>query len=171
MSIIPYPSPIIAILFALATITYGIFVEKHYVSRASIWLNCINVVFLTLTLDFSRFIMIILLIAYAVMGWYLIRLKGHGKVKQLFGSKPYGSLSLALALDEFNNSIWFRYLVTCLEQISPSFQFLEGNIVLFSWAIILVVVVIIQIIVLKKKFSCHFYTLKNSLSTCLVANR
>jgi hypothetical protein len=149
MSIIP--SPIIAILFALATIIHGIFVEKHYVSRSSIWFNCANVLILILTLDFSRVMAIVFLVIYAVLGWYLIRLKGHGEVKQLFGSKPYGSLSLALALDELNGSIWFRYILTYLEQLSHTqFEFIENNIILFSWAIILIVVVIIQLVVIKK---------------------
>jgi len=112
--------------------------------------NCVNVIILAMTLDVSRVMIIILLGIYAIMGWILVKSEGHGTMKQLFGSKPHGSLSLALALDEFNGSIWFRQLLEFLEQTIPQLSFFESNIVLFSWVIIGIVSFAIQGIVLWK---------------------
>jgi hypothetical protein len=148
-------SPWVEIVLAFATIVFGILVEKWYVSKYSIAFNAVNTIILAFTLDASQIITIILLIVYAVIGAYSIRSKGHNTVKQLFGSKCYGSLSLALASDQLNRSFLTRSILAFLEQFIPSLQILEQNIVVFSWMMIAVVVFVIQGIVLLKSKRSH----------------
>lgn len=145
---------------ALFTIAFGIFVEKYYVGRWSIIFNCINVVFLVVSLNLSQILEMILLIIYAIMGGLLVFYKGHKRkegrrqgdaiqvVAHLFGSKAFGSLSLAIALDGIIQPIFSTQLLTYFKAQSLAFQIFDYIPVVFSWLFLSVIVFFMAGIVL-----------------------
>ncbi|MGD6852390.1 MAG: hypothetical protein ACQCN6_10065 [Candidatus Bathyarchaeia archaeon] len=149
---------------AIATIIYGILVEKHYVGKISVALNCLNVLLLAITLSQSQIWVIILLIIYASLGvalviykWYKKRNNQHqGTAVQvaahLFGSKLFGSLSLAIALDQFTPPVFSTQLLTFFKGLHSGFGIFQIVPVIFSWLIILCVVLILAGIVLLFTF-------------------
>ncbi len=69
-------TPIYATIgMAIVTIIIGIFIEKHFVSKYSIGLNCVNVVFLAVVLPKTEILTLFLLIVYAFLGGTLIFIK------------------------------------------------------------------------------------------------
>jgi len=157
----PISQPIGAILFSLITLAYGILVEKYFVEKRSVIFNALNTIVLAMTTDFFLFgieyLGFIPLIAYVFIGWRLVRVEGHNWAKHPFGCKVYGSLSLALAINDFNGSSWFMPFLNMLgffihsdNPLYSSLDFFQSNIVLFSFLAILIVVIILQIVVLKK---------------------
>lgn len=123
--------------------------------------NTLDTIILGMTTDLPLFgisyLGFIPLIAYVLTGWELVRVKGHDWAKQPFGSKVLGSVSLALALNDFNGSNWFKLILNAFgififkdNLLYPTLEFFQTNIVLFSFLAILIIVIILEIIVLKK---------------------
>lgn len=143
------PLTIGAVLLALITIAFGIFFEKYYVGRNSMIFNSLNVLILAMTINIPASTLILLII-YAAMGWASTRVTGYSAAKQLFGSKVYGSLSLALALDETDGSAWAKNLLEFLASKVSVFQFFGDKIVVFACLIIGLLVMLGQVIVMRK---------------------
>lgn len=145
----PIPATSGAIIFALVTIAFGIFFEKYYVGRNSMIFNSIDVLVLGMTIELSQ-TALAALVVYAIIGWVLTRVKGYQWVKQAFGSKAYGALSLSLALNNVNQLWWASNLLNWLISGQSSFEFFADKLVVFAWLVLLIPVTILQLIVLRK---------------------
>lgn len=102
--------------------------------RNSIIFNCLSVLFLVVTLNISV-VALFLLGIYVFVRWRLMKPKGWREVKRLLGPKTYGSLSLALALNDLDYLFWAR---------------IETNMVLLLAIISAMVVFAIQGVVRRK---------------------
>jgi len=81
----------------LVILTFGIVVEKHYVSRSTVFYNLLSFLLLLASIEIS-YLLLSGLIIYLVMGAVVMKLK----VKFLypaFGARAYGSLALVLLLE------------------------------------------------------------------------
>ncbi len=81
----------------LVILIYGIVVEKHYVSRATVFYNILSFLLLLASIDIP-WLLFILLLVYLLLGMIVMRLH----VKQLFplfGARTYGALALVLILE------------------------------------------------------------------------
>ncbi len=75
---------------------YGIVVEKHYVSRSTIFYNILSFILLLASIQISRVLLTGLLV-YLLLG--IVVMKLHLKVLfPAFGARAYGSLALVLLL-------------------------------------------------------------------------
>ena len=90
------------VLIAFVTICIGLFIEKWYVSRSSIIANTLTWLVILATIDLSGFTHI-LMVLWLLFGFVLVWSQGNGEIKQLFGSKVFGSLALILGLNELWN--------------------------------------------------------------------
>lgn len=98
----PYLTPIQGeVLVALVTILIGLLIEKWYVSRSSIIANTLTWLVILATIDLSGLTHIIMVV-WILFGLGLVWTQGNGEIKQLFGSKVFGSLALILGL----NQLW-----------------------------------------------------------------
>ena len=88
------------LLIALFTILFGIVIEKWYVSRSSIAINVATWFVILFTLDIRNGL-IFFMALWLIMGLLLTKVRGWGGVKQLFGSKVFGSAALILGLYKF----------------------------------------------------------------------
>jgi hypothetical protein len=142
------PVPYIAVGLGFATVIFGVFVEKHFVSKWSILFNCLSIGSLALALKPSQILEFVLLVIYAIAGAILIASKARGKavtvLKHLFGSKIYGSIALAYAFNDLEGSKVSKQLLSLL----GGSDFFESHIVLFSWIIIVIGVLVASGIVL-----------------------
>jgi hypothetical protein len=136
---------------ALLTAGFGVFVERHFVSRWTIFFNCFGVASLALALNTSQTLEFILLIIYAIIGGVLVfskkKFKGKNYVKHLFGSKIYGSIALAYAFNDLDGSSIAKQYLIFLE--SSGFPKIFDNYLLaFSWMVIVTSVLVASGIVL-----------------------
>ena len=130
---------------ALVTTGFGVFIERHFVSKWTIFFNLVGVASLALALTRSQIPEFILLLTYAIMGGVLIlskkKFKGKNLVKHLFGSKIYGSIALAYAFNSIDGSNLAKQYLNFLE--SSGFPRIFGNNVLaFSWMVIVTSVLV-----------------------------
>lgn len=88
------------LLVACVTIGYGIAIEKWFVSRASILANVFTWLVLIFTVDLSPLILLIMII-WLMIGLAIVWEDGKGGIKQLFGSKVFGSLALVLGINHW----------------------------------------------------------------------
>lgn len=147
MSATIVPTVYVALGLGLATTAFGIFVEKHFVCKWSILFNCIGMAAMALTLKTSEVLAFILLILYAVAGAVIVFSKWKGTVanivKQLFGSKMYGSISLAFVANSLDGSYISKQVLYFLE--SQGFtKLFDSYIVFFSWILIAILVYLIS---------------------------
>ncbi len=80
----------------LVVIIFGIIVEKHYVSRSTIFSNILSLILLMASIRIPS-VLLLALIIYLALGSLVMKLK----VKFLspaFGARAYGSLALVLLL-------------------------------------------------------------------------
>lgn len=147
------PTAYVALTLAFMDTGFGVFVEKHFVSRWSILFNCAGVASLALSLHPSQVLEFVAFIAYAIAGASLVASRKKGKaitaIKQLFGSKIYGSLALAYAFYAIDDSYVSTQLLSLLE--SAGFpKWFDSYIAIFSWMVITTFVIIASIIVYFK---------------------
>ncbi len=75
---------------------YGIMVEKHYVSKSTVFNNILSLLLLLASIKIP-YLVLLGLILYLVIGSVVVKL--HAKVLfPVFGAKTYGSLALVLVL-------------------------------------------------------------------------
>ena len=129
--------------------------------------NTFNTIVLGITTDLTLFRIAWLgltpLICYVLAGWALVRIRGYSWAKLPFGAKVYGSLSLALALNDFNKSQFSTvflngvgFFVRAGNPLYSTLSFFQANIILFSFLAILILVIILQVIVIKKNVVIRF---------------
>jgi hypothetical protein len=147
------PTIIVSLGLGLATTTFGVFVEKHYVSKWSVLFNCMGIGSLALSLKPSQTLEFVLLFAYAIIGAILVASKKKGKivngVKHLFGSKMYGAIALAYAFHDLDGSYVSTLILKWLESVGFP-NFFASYIVFFSWIVILTCVLIASVIVMLR---------------------
>jgi hypothetical protein len=145
--------PVLALITSIITLCTGIFWEKFYVGRDAMIINSICLLVTLAATDFALsgwyFLGIVLVISYIILGWSLLKTKGHSKLKQLFGSKAYGSLALAVAIVGMGWAGPFTWFLTSVGISSDSF--LVQNIVLFVWMVVVVLTIVSFVIVKKEK--------------------
>jgi len=81
----------------IVILTFGIVVEKHYVSRSTVFYNLLSFILLLASIEIS-YLLLSGLIIYLVLGAVVMKLK----LKPLFpafGARAYGSLALVLLLE------------------------------------------------------------------------
>ena len=81
----------------LVILTFGIVVEKHYVSRSTVFYNLLSFILLLASIEIS-YLLLSGLIIYLFLGAVVMKLK----IKPLFpafGARAYGSLALVLLLE------------------------------------------------------------------------
>lgn len=142
---------IVAVGLGLFTSGFGVFVEKHYVSKWTIIFNCVGIASLALSLNTSQILEFILLFFYAFAGFAFIlskrNINGKNYVKHFFGSKLYGSVALAYAFNDLNGSYVSRQILSFLESFGfpPLF---DNNLIIFSWILIITLVLVASLIVI-----------------------
>ncbi len=105
------------LLIAVFTIGFGIVVEKWYVSRSSIYANVSTwfVMLFTISINPADFGLLGL---WLLLGIALTKVEGLGGIKQLFGSKVFGSTALILGLYKFGylqgNTFFIWVIFGCL---------------------------------------------------------
>jgi len=81
----------------LVILVFGIVVEKHYVSRSTVFYNLLSLILLLASIEIS-YLLLSGLIIYLVLGAVIMKLE----LKPLFpafGARAYGSLALVLLLE------------------------------------------------------------------------
>jgi len=81
----------------LVILTFGIVVEKHYVSRSTVFYNLLSFILLLASIEIS-YLLLSGLIIYLALGAVVMKLE----IKPLFpafGARAYGSLALVLLLE------------------------------------------------------------------------
>jgi len=80
----------------IVILVFGIVVEKHYVSRSTVFYNILSFILLLASIRISS-LLLIALIAYLVLG--IVVMKLHIRILfPAFGARAYGSLALVLLL-------------------------------------------------------------------------
>lgn len=127
------PDVWIEVFWALFAIGYGIIVEKHYVSLLNATPNWANTVILYLTVPLPSELFGFFLLYLAIGAYTLYRKRSD--LYTLFGGKTYGSLMLAIGLNEL------RMLNGLGEWASAYNPWLgtEAGTVLLAWIILTVV--------------------------------
>lgn len=110
--------------------------------------NSVDVLVLGMTIELSQ-VTLGILAAYAVIGWILTRVTGYHWLKQAFGSKVYGALSLSLALNNVGQLVWTSNLLNWLIAVEPAFQFFADKLVVFAWLVLLIPITVAQLMVLR----------------------
>ncbi len=75
---------------------FGIVVEKHYVSRSTIFYNILSFIFLLASIEISR-VLLVLLMVYLLLAILVMKLHVRS-LFPAFGARAYGSLALILLL-------------------------------------------------------------------------
>lgn len=123
----PYFTPLEGeVVIAFVTIGIGIFIEKWYVSRSSIVANVLTWLVILFTIDINEIINFIMIL-WLLIGLVLVWTKGNGEVKQLFGSKVFGSLALILGLNQLLKLELGMILILFFWIITAVFVFLLGK--------------------------------------------
>lgn len=78
----------------------------------------------------------------------MLKTKGYDNIKQLFGSKSYGSLAVAVAIVGMGWSGPFTWFLNAVGV--PPDNFLTQNIVLFVWLVVVILTIVVFAIVKKK---------------------
>jgi hypothetical protein len=68
-------------------------------------------------------------------------------IAQLFGAKAFGALSLALALNEYNQSAIAKWLLNGLNNLYSGFGIFNNWIIMFSWLSTSVLVFTISLVI------------------------
>lgn len=117
----------------------------------------INSICLLVTLAATDFVLsglyvlgIALVIGYVILGWRLLKTKGHANIKQLFGSKAYGSLAVAVAIVGMGWPGPFTWFLKAVGVSSDNF-FVQ-NTVLFIWFLVIILTIVVFAIVKKKNW-------------------
>lgn len=130
---------------ALTTTAFGVFVERHFVSRWTILFNAIGIASLALSLTWSQIAEFVLLLVYAIGGVAFIvwkrKFKGKNLLKHFFGSKIYGSIAVAYACNAIDGSNLAKQFLVFLESNGFPNTF-DNNVLAFSWLLILASVLI-----------------------------
>jgi len=80
----------------LVILIYGIVVEKHYVSKSTVFYNVLSLLLLLASIELP-FVILVGMILYLIAGYIVMKL--HVKfLFPVFGARTYGSLALVLIL-------------------------------------------------------------------------
>jgi len=94
---VPNLSPIEAeIIWSLIVIGYGVWKKRHYVGIASALVNFAGFLMLVASVNLPSNLGFLILL-YVILGWAAIHSHDY-RLMELLGSKPYGSLMLAIGL-------------------------------------------------------------------------
>ncbi len=142
---------IVAIGLGLFTAGFGVFVEKHYVSRWTIISNSVGISSLALSLNTSQITEFVFLFLYAIAGFALIisgyTFNGVKIVKHFFGSKLYGSIVLVYAFDNLDGSYFSRQILYFIESLGFPNLF-DNYLLFFSWLLIIALILVASLFVI-----------------------
>ena len=123
----PYLTPVEGeVITALVTIGIGILVERWFVSRSSIIANVFAWIVILFTIDIDETILGIMIL-WLLFGFVLVMSRGNGRVKQLFGSKVFGSLALILGLNQWGDIGLETIPILIIWMITAGIVFLLGR--------------------------------------------
>ncbi|MGA2239254.1 MAG: hypothetical protein ABSG74_08590 [Candidatus Bathyarchaeia archaeon] len=131
------------IVWSLITIGYGIWKERHFVGFSTAVFNLAGFFMVLATVDLPDAFAIMLLF-YALLGILVAHAKDY-TLMNLLGSKPYGSLTLALGLYQAG----FLTILQGLGSVHEWFGTEAGTIVV-AWLIVALVSHIIMLRLVRK---------------------
>ena len=131
------------IIWSLITIGYGVWKERHFVSYSTAIFNLAGFFMVLATVDLPTSFAFLLLI-YALLGALVAHAKDY-TLMNLLGSKPYGSLTLALGLYQAG----FLTVLRGLRSVHEWFGTEVGTIIV-AWLILAVVSHVIMLGLMRK---------------------